>query len=354
LKGQKIQNGQLLEISCQDQKLQVPVWIVPGVAEGSIVLPVGYGRKQAGKVGNNIGFNAFRLQHSDSIDFALAEVSVKDSIAELACAQTLRNMEGREPIHTTATLKEKVPSLSLYPETPSKPALPEAWGMVIDLDSCIGCSACVIACQSENNIPVVGKKGVLLGREMHWIRVDRYEDGGFQPVPCMHCEKAPCEPVCPVGATVHSTDGLNQMIYNRCVGTRYCSNNCPYKVRRFNFLHFAKNSNLEKLQKNPDVSVRPRGVMEKCTYCVQRINEARIQAKLEDRKIREGEIQTACQQTCPTQAIVFGDLNKANSQVQKLKSSPRNYSLLEELGTKPRTTYLAQLSKKDLQGGSHA
>src|SRR5439155_9649121 len=267
----------------------------------------------------------------------------------LACTQLHSRVEGRDLVRslTLAELarnprvaaEESAGAESLYPDFPY-PGY--AWAMTIDLGACIGCSACTVACQAENNIPVVGKEQVLLGREMHWIRIDRYHRGAldsprtvFQPVPCMHCGRAPCEEVCPVGATMHDSEGVNVQVYNRCVGTRFCSNNCPYKVRRFNFLQYAKDDvESLKAQRNPEVTVRRRGVMEKCNYCLQRITRARIAAEKAGRPIRDGEVITACQAACPTGAIVFGDRNDPGSEVSRSKASPRNYTLLAALNTR--------------------
>jgi len=353
-------HADVVELSYRGRSLRVPVWIDPGQADGCVTLHLGYGRTRAGHVGTGTGFNAYQLRTSASPWFGSGLTLRKTGDRfPLACVQFHHNMEGRALVRA-ATLEEfrrnpafahelgeePPSSLSLYPGYKYEGY---AWGMAIDLNACVGCNACVVACQAENNIPIVGKTEVMRGREMHWLRIDTYYRGSadnpetyFQPVPCMHCENAPCELVCPVGATVHSAEGLNDMVYNRCVGTRYCSNNCPYKVRRFNFLQYSDwETPSLKLMRNPNVTVRSRGVMEKCTYCVQRINAARIQAEKEIRLVRDGEIQTACQQACPAEAIIFGNLNDPQSRVARLKAEPRNYALLGELNTRPRTTYLA-------------
>jgi Fe-S-cluster-containing dehydrogenase component len=367
-----IESGDVVRLYMRERPtlaIEAPVWILPGQAEETVTLPLGYGRTVAGRIGNRVGFNAYRLKTlaatRGTLGLAMQKTGRRHAFAS---TRDHASMEGRDIVRMTTldkfrrdphfaadTLRERVPSASLYPQWQYRDY---KWGMAIDLNSCIGCNACTIACQAENNIPVVGKEEVMRGREMHWIRVDRYyadtaaSSSGprtvFQPVPCMHCENAPCEEVCPVGATVHDSEGLNLQVYNRCVGTRFCSNNCPYKVRRFNFFQYANNDIASlKAAQNPDVSVRRRGVMEKCTYCVQRITRARLDAEKLGRHLRDGEVVTACQAVCPTQAIVFGDLNDPNSQVNRSKAAPLDYALLSELNTRPRTTYAARVINRD-------
>ncbi len=382
------------------RSLELPVWLLPGMADGVVALTLGYGRSHAGRIGSAVGFDAFTVRSSTAPGFGSGgKLTRLARTYPLSATQEHGSMEGR-PVVRESTLSElrakaaAVPApaepaaakgthepdphqppkgtaspLGVFPEDPPHFSLwkehtydqGHQWGMTIDLNACIGCNACMTACQSENNVPVVGKDQVARGREMHWIRVDRYFSGEpsgnpemvFQPVPCMHCEDAPCEQVCPVAATVHDGQGLNVMVYNRCIGTRYCSNNCPYKVRRFNFFNFTKDTpDILKLAMNPDVTVRARGVMEKCTYCTQRINRVKIDAKLAGREIRDGDVKTACQQACPASAIEFGNIRDQSSRVVKAKADPRNYALLEELNTKPRTTYLAKVRNPnpDLEG----
>jgi molybdopterin-containing oxidoreductase family iron-sulfur binding subunit len=341
--------------------LRIPVWLAPGQALDTLTLHLGYGRPRSGRIGTGIGFNVNPMRTSDALDTLTGvELSKTGDSYELVSTQDHWSLEGRNLVRVaTASQYQADPQFAKKQEhQPNRLTLYDAahftyegyrWGMAIDQNVCTGCNACVVACQAENNVPVVGKSQVANGREMHWLRIDRYYTGDLdtpdtyhQPMPCQQCESAPCEVVCPVSATVHSDEGLNDMVYNRCVGTRYCSNNCPYKVRRFNFLLYQDfDTPSLKLARNPDVTVRSRGVMEKCTYCVQRVNQARVAAKLDDREIRDGEVVSACQAACPTDAIVFGNLNDPNSRVAKLKASALNYGLLEELNTRPRTTYLA-------------
>ena len=357
-----VTTGDVIEIDLRGRKVAGPVWIMPGQADESLTVHFGYGRTRAGKVADGIGFDAYSVRTASTLwQGTGANITRKSRGYTFATTQHTQTMEERDPFraatyvdfHNTPDFarpeEKRLPNdLTLFPQWEYNQY---KWGMSIDLNSCVGCHACTIACQSENNIPVVGKEEVAKGRHMNWLRVDRYFKGPpedpelyFQPVPCMHCENALCELVCPVAATVHSAEGLNEMVYNRCVGTRYCSNNCPYKVRRFNFFLYSDWATQSLYGvRNPDVSVRSRGVMEKCSYCVQRINEAKITAEKQDRPLRDGEIVTACQQACPAEAIVFGDLNDSNSRVAKLKRQQRDYSLLEELNTRPRTTYLARL-----------
>ena len=365
----RLVSGDFVDVVHGDRTLRIPVWIAPGHAADSLTLHLGYGRTRAGRVGNGAGFDANLIRTSDAPWGGRGlEVSRTGESRVLACTQdhwsidvqaeerhVIRPVTVDEYAKEPEVVKEQteVPprDMTLYPNF-KYPG--HAWGMSIDLNSCVGCGACVVACVAENNIPGVGRDQVHKGREMHWLRIDRYFSGQpersetitahFQPLPCQQCENAPCEQVCPVAATVHSDEGLNDQVYNRCIGTRYCSNNCPYKVRRFNFFLYQDwNTPTLKLQRNPDVSVRSRGVMEKCTYCVQRIEQARITAHNQGREIRDGEIQTACQSACPGEAIVFGDVNDPTSRVSRLKSQHRDYSLLGEINTRPRTTYLAEV-----------
>jgi len=364
----------VVELELNGVKAKGAIWIQAGHPDNSVTITLGYGRTRAGRVGTAQGFNAYPFRTTAAPYFATGvHLRKTGDTYELASTQGMQSMDtpdgGHRPLVRETTLDEykknpgfaheeepEVPAaLTLYKPYPYKEEA-YAWGMTIDLNKCVGCNNCMLACQSENNIAVVGYEQTLLGRHMHWIRIDAYYQGDrenpktyFQPVPCMQCEDAPCEVVCPVGATNHSTEGLNDMVYNRCVGTRYCSNNCPYKVRRFNFLLFQDwDTPQYKMMRNPDVSVRSRGVMEKCTYCVQRINERRIDTETasvrEGKEIRIGdELKTACQQSCPADAIVFGNINDPNSRVSKIKNHSLNYSLLGELNTRPRTTYLAEV-----------
>jgi len=391
-----VKQDELVELTVEGAPVSAPVFFLPGVARGVIGLALGYGRSLAGHVGKNVGHNAYLLRTTSHLGWRSVKAQATGTPYSLATVQDHHIVDryGKEAVQERIPeLLREVPLAEAYPEgSPNSPPMSifdehrfngtspasgdqshvpphdlHRWGMAVDLTACTGCGACVVACQAENNIPIVGKEQVLHGREMHWIRIDRYFRGEpeeavavHQPVLCMHCENAPCESVCPVAATTHSQEGINMMTYNRCVGTRYCSNNCPYKVRRFNFFDYNRGtladdyvpnllrqpvSELIKMQKNPDVTVRMRGVMEKCTYCIQRIEQTRIAAKREgDRAIRDGEIRTACQQTCPAEAIVFGDLNDAESKVSKLQALSRTYGMLaEELNTKPRTQYLAKV-----------
>jgi Fe-S-cluster-containing dehydrogenase component len=358
-----IEDGDIIRIGVGTQTLELPVLIAPGQAPGTIGLKLGYGR-ETGVIAKNVGANAYGLRTTTSL-WAVNGASIQKTGTRIGLArtQTHRSMYGRDIVRTL-TLNElshgepqpvrDEPVTALYPTSPTGQY---AWAMVIDQSTCIGCNACVAACQAENNIPVVGPEEVARGRDMHWLRVDLYFKGDagnpdtlFQPVPCMHCEKAPCEPVCPVEASVHDSEGLNVQVYNRCVGTRFCQANCPYKVRHFNFFGYANGQEYKNLGEpianaahNPDVTVRARGVMEKCTYCVQRISGVRRDAEKENRTIRDGEVVPACVQACPARAIFFGDLNDSNSEVSRLRRQPHEYALLGHLGTKPRTTYLARV-----------
>jgi molybdopterin-containing oxidoreductase family iron-sulfur binding subunit len=357
-----VAEGEMVDISAGGRTLEAKLFIIPGHVDNCATLQLGYGRKMGGRIADGIGCDSFRLRsmtHPWYISGGGITPTGRNEI--VSTTQSHNRMEGR-PLLRENTLEGYKKSGEFYPEqTEHPPLIPlwephkyeegNQWGMTVDLNSCIGCGACTVACQSENNIPIVGADQVHRGREMHWIRVDRYFAGDLddpevahQPVMCQQCENAPCEAVCPVAATSHDKEGLNVMVYNRCIGTRYCSNNCPYKVRRFNFYNFTKDTpEVQKMGKNPEVTIRSRGVMEKCTYCVQRISKAKIAAKRDGRSLKDGDVVTACQSVCPTKAINFGNILDQSSKVVKMKKLDRNYSMLEELNTVPRTTYLAKL-----------
>jgi len=379
----------VVRISANGNSIEIAAWVQPGHADDSITLTAGYGRNGIGRVADGVGVDVYPLKTSGNSYFQAAEISLTGRSYEIASTQNHHNLEGRDMIRT-ATMDEyranpdfasyesvhgyEVPGLKEARElgqddpvslfTPfSPPDFQPQWGMAIDLNACFGCGVCTIACQAENNIPVVGKREVGRKRAMHWIRTDRYYEGDtdnpkayHQPVPCMHCELAPCEQVCPVAATTHSDDGMNQMTYNRCIGTRYCANNCPFKVRRFNFFNYTKeylttgdDPEIIQMAMNPEVTIRFRGVMEKCTYCVQRVNYAKIETRKKSGTKRppDGMVQTACQQACPANAITFGDLTDENSVVSAHKKNDRNYAMLEELNVRPRTSYLAKLRNEN-------
>jgi len=361
-----LREGDMIEVTVGDVKAELPAHIQPGLHDGVIAVAVGYGRTAAGRVGNDIGYNAYQLAQAskDGALFAGLGTTVKKGSGnyKLACLQMHHVMEGRQIVaEASKNQYEKDPSSNLtrhhaFSIWSGHQYSGHKWGMAVDLNLCNGCGACQVACRSENNIPVVGKKYILQGREMDWLRIDRYYVGTpeeaqvvFQPVMCQQCDNAPCETVCPVLATVHDSEGLNDMVYNRCVGTRYCSNNCPYKVRRFNWFNYTKN--IEKplhMALNPDVTVRSRGVMEKCTFCIHRIKNTKIQAKIEHREIKDGDIKTACQESCASGAIVFGDLNDQNSQVAKIfKTDRRSYALLEEFNAAPSVRYQTKIRNTD-------
>jgi molybdopterin-containing oxidoreductase family iron-sulfur binding subunit len=367
-----LMTGNVVEVLFENRKVRGPIWVMPGQARNSITLHLGYGRSRVGRIGEGVGFDAYRVRSSRAQWFAAgATLVLTAEHHQLVATQTHHNLHSPDrQIYRATALEQFRADPAIVQKSVEDPQTDETlyytdeykyegykWGMSIDLTACIGCNACLVACEVENNIPVVGKEQVSKSREMHWIRIDTYYRGKLDspefshaPVPCMQCEHAPCELVCPVEAAVHDSEGLNLQVYQRCVGTRFCSNNCPYKVRRFNFLRYTDyHTPTYKPMYNPEVTVRWRGVMEKCTYCVQRIASARITAEKENRRIRDGEVRTACQQACPTEAIVFGDLNTPGSEVSRLKSLPLDYSMLGQLNTRPRTTYLAKVENPNGQ-----
>jgi molybdopterin-containing oxidoreductase family iron-sulfur binding subunit len=388
-----VASGDVVRVTVSGRSVEVPVFVAPGQAPNTLGLNPGWGRRNGGRVADGVGFDLYPVRGSDALGYARAAVARTGATHAIVTTQDHHVVDAlgkhEQEVRSETLIREA--NLGEYLAHPdfaqhavhipedvllwkSHPYDGHKWALSVDLTACVGCAACMVACQAENNIPVVGKDEVARGREMHWIRIDRYFQGApdapalaFQPMTCHHCENAPCEQVCPVGATVHDSEGLNVMVYNRCVGTRYCSNNCPYKVRRFNWFNNHKNpASVEMMVYNPEVTVRSRGVMEKCTFCVQRIENTKIRAKNEKRPIADGEIVTACQQACPTRAIVFGDLNGkgadgGKSEVAKRHDDTRSYGVLAEINTKPRLKYMARLRNRSeelpaparLSGGGH-
>lgn len=363
-KANGIKNGDVVEVSNGKHSVKVPAILQPGTEENTVAIALGYGRTVAGKVAKNLGGNAFpftSVSSTQEFDTSFGTVKKTGAFRKLALTQTSLSMEGRDIVRETtfaeyikdnkAGNRVKKPKIvHIYPKHKMDG---HQWAMAVNLAQCTGCSSCIVSCNTENNIPVVGRKEVELRRDMHWLRIDRYYKGDenqpevvHQPMLCQHCENAPCENVCPVLATVHSSDGLNQQVYNRCVGTRYCANNCPYKVRRFNWFNYDRSNEIERMALNPDVGIRTRGIMEKCSMCIQRIQDGKLTAKRERRKLKDGDIKLACQQSCPGDGIVFGDMNDPESKVSKFLKDDRNYTVLEELNVRPRVSYLTKIRNK--------
>jgi Fe-S-cluster-containing dehydrogenase component len=363
--AQKLTTGDVVEIRNENYAVEAPVLVQPGQDINSVSIAAGYGRRVAGKVAKGVGVNAYGFTSfaDGATSYSRQTIAITKTTKrrELALTQTHHSMEGRDIVRET-TYKEykqnpksgnekKAKLVNIYP--PHDYSKGHQWAMAIDLSKCTGCSSCITSCNLENNVPVVGRQEVYRRREMHWLRIDRYYAGDenqpevvHQPMLCQHCENAPCENVCPVMAIAHSSDGLNQQVYNRCVGTRYCANNCPYKVRRFNWFTYAHDDKYENMALNPDISVRTRGVMEKCSMCIQRIQEGKLDKKKKGQKLKDGDIKTACQQSCPADAVVFGDMNDPKSKISMMLDHDRNYTVLEELNVRPRVSYLTKIRNK--------
>ena len=359
-----ITTGTVMQVKSGKYSVKVPAMVQPGTADKTVALAIGYGRKVAGKVAKGVGVNAYPFTVYKDGTYQSHGMSISifktDETRKIAQTQTHHSMEGRDIVRETTYDKYRVNPKSgnetkaklvhIYPEHDKSG---HQWAMAIDLNKCTGCSSCIVSCNAENNIPVVGKLEVGRRREMHWMRLDRYYAGDdnqpevvHMPMLCQHCDNAPCENVCPVLATVQSSDGLNQQVYNRCVGTRYCANNCPYKVRRFNWFNYKHDDEVENMVLNPDVTVRTRGVMEKCTMCVQRIQHGKLEAKKQRKPLEDGAIKTACQQSCPSDAIIFGDKNDKNSKISEFLGDERNYVVLEELNVQPRVSYMTKVRNR--------